>query len=106
VGWPQGWASGRGLAVDTPARGVGVAEALTREVQRRAMDDGAAVFAFHTADFMHGAQALYERLGFQRAAQYDSDLGEYLGTALDHPVQALAYLRPLVSATGGMSRAG
>ena len=41
VGWPEGWASGRGLAVDTPARGMGVAEALVRDVQRRAADDGA-----------------------------------------------------------------
>jgi ribosomal protein S18 acetylase RimI-like enzyme len=97
VGWPDGWASGRALAVDTPARGLGVAEALTRDVQRRARADGAPVFAFHTAAFMHGARALYDRLGFERAPEFDADLRDYLDPALDCPVPALAYLRRLDS---------
>ena len=95
IGWPDGWASGRGLAVDTPTRGLGVAEALTREVQRRARADGAPVFAFHTAAFMHGARALYDRLGFERAPEFDVDLREYLGLGHDRPVPTLAYLRRL-----------
>ena len=91
----EGRASGRGLAVDNPARGMGVAEALARDVQRRAFEDGAPFFAFHTADFMHDARALYDRLGFERAPQYDSDLRDYLGVALDRPVRTLAYVQRL-----------
>lgn len=102
VGWPAGWASGRGLAVDTPARGMGVAEALVRDVRRRAVEDGAPVFAFHTADFMHSARALYDRLGFQRVPRFDSDLRDYLGLTLDQPVRTLAYALPL--APGGEGR--
>lgn len=99
AGWPVGWASGRGLTVDTPARGVGVAEALTLDVERRAAEDGATAFAFHTADFMHGARALYDRLGFQRTPEFDSDLREHVDDTLERPVRALAYVRWL---TGGL----
>jgi GNAT superfamily N-acetyltransferase len=105
VGWPDGWASGRGLAVDTPARGLGVAEALARDVQRRARTDGAPVFAFHTADFMHSARALYDRLGFDRAPEFDSDLRDYLGFTLDRPVSALAYLRRFAAGNDGRTSA-
>ncbi len=101
VGWPQGWASGRALAVDTPTRGVGVAEALARDVQRRAVEDGAPVLAFHTADFMHSARALYDRLGFQRQPTFDSDLGDYLGVTLDRQVRTLAYARRFTAGTEG-----
>jgi ribosomal protein S18 acetylase RimI-like enzyme len=72
---------------------MGVAEALARDVQRRAVEDGAPVLAFHTADFMHSARALYDRLGFQRVPRFDSALGDYLGITLDKPVRTFAYAR-------------
>ena len=70
-GWPPGWASGRALAVHPDARGHGVARALLAASERLARQAGAPVFAFHTASFMTGAIALYERLGYRRAPAFD-----------------------------------
>ena len=67
LGWPPGWAGGRALAVHPAARGHGVARALLAACERLARESGAPVFAFHTASFMTGAIALYERLGYRRA---------------------------------------
>src|SRR6516164_7413866 len=74
VGLPSGWASGRALAVHPAARGLGAARALLATLERLAQEAGAPVFAFHTASFMTGAIALYERLGYRRAPQFDFDL--------------------------------
>lgn len=74
VGWPAGWASGRGLAVDPAARGLGVARTLVAACEELALDSEAPMFAFHTALFMNAAIALYEGLGFERAPQFDLDL--------------------------------
>src|SRR5689334_10397691 len=97
VGWPRGWATGRGLAVDPTTRGQGVARALLSSVERRAREDGAPVFALHTASFMHDAIALYERFGYERAREYDIDLAELLGARDARPVPALAYVRRLTA---------
>jgi GNAT superfamily N-acetyltransferase len=104
VGWPAGWASGRGLAVDPSARGLGVAQALLSAVENRARADRAPVFAFHTAGFMLDAVALYERLGYERAPEFDIDLADLLGATAAAPVPALAYLRRL--SDDDVSRAG
>lgn len=95
VGWPPGWASGRGLAVDPAARGLGVAQTLLGAVEDRAHADGAPVLAFHTAGFMRDAVSLYERLGYVRAPGFDIDLTRLLGVKAARPVAALAYLRRL-----------
>jgi predicted N-acetyltransferase YhbS len=94
MGWPRGWAGGRGLAVHPDARGHGVARALLAECERRARRHGAPVFAFHTAAFMTGAIALYDRLGYRREPRYDFDLGAHFGID-GRPIAALAYRRHL-----------
>ena len=78
-GWPPGWASGRALAVDPAARGRGVARALLAAVERLAREAGAPVYAFHTASFMTDAIALYERLGYRRAPEFDFDMAARYG---------------------------
>jgi GNAT superfamily N-acetyltransferase len=94
-GWPPGWAGGRGLAVDPAVRGHGVARALLATFERLAHDCGAPVFAFHTASFMTSAIALYERLGYRRAPEFDFDMAARFGRSGAAPITAIAYLRHL-----------
>jgi GNAT superfamily N-acetyltransferase len=94
-GLPTGWASGRALAVHPAARGYGVARALLATAERLARDRGAPVFAFHTASFMAGAIALYERLGYQRAPEFDFDMAARFGGSGAAPITSIAYLRHL-----------
>jgi GNAT superfamily N-acetyltransferase len=91
LGWPTGWASGRGLAVDPQRRGRGVAAALMADFERRARQAGAPVFAFHTASFMTTARALYERLGYCRAPAFDRDMNAHYGVHTRQGWAALAY---------------
>jgi GNAT superfamily N-acetyltransferase len=95
MGWPAGWSGGRGLAVHPDARGHGVAQAMLAECERRARGIGAPVFAFHTALFMSGAVALYERLGYRRAPQFDFDLSAHFGLTGGRPIPSIAYRRDL-----------
>jgi GNAT superfamily N-acetyltransferase len=95
-GWPPGWAGGRALAVHPAARGRGVARALLSACERLARDHGAPVFAFHTASFMTNAIALYERLGYRRAPEFDIDLAARFGG--NSSFLAVAYLRHLTRA--------
>jgi GNAT superfamily N-acetyltransferase len=94
-GLPAGWAGGRALAVHPAARGSGVARALLAAAERLARDSGAPVFAFHTASFMTGAIALYERLGYRRAPEFDFDLAARFGQSGAAPITSIAYLRHL-----------
>ena len=94
-GWPPGWASGRALAVDPSARGHGVARALLAVGERLAREAGAPVYAFHTASFMTGAIALYERLGYHRAPEFDFDMAARYGRFGAAPIMSIAYLRQL-----------
>ena len=59
------------LAVEPAARGQGIGAALMHECSRRAHASGARVLTLHTADIMHAATRLYERLGFQRVVELD-----------------------------------
>jgi GNAT superfamily N-acetyltransferase len=104
VGWPRGWATGRGLAVHPATRGQGVARSLLTAVEWRAREEGAPVFALHTAGFMRDAIALYERLGYERAPEFDLDLADFLGARTARPVPALAYLRRLAGSTDGVGQ--
>lgn len=61
----------RMLGVEPEAMGRGVGEALARACLDRARADGRGVVVLHTATFMSGAQRLYERMGFERAADLD-----------------------------------
>ena len=94
-GLPAGWASGRALAVHPAARGYGVARALLAAAERLARESGAPVFAFHTASFMTGAIALYERLDYHRAPEFDFDMAARFGQSGAAPVTSIAYLRLL-----------
>ncbi len=94
-GWPAGWAGGRGLAVHPDYRGHGVAAALLGALERRARAAGAPVYAFHTSEFMTTAVALYERLGYRRAPEFDVDVNAHYGVRATRPWTAVAYLKPL-----------
>jgi ribosomal protein S18 acetylase RimI-like enzyme len=98
LGWPPGWASGRALAVHPDARGHGVARALLATSERPAGESGAPVFAFHTASFMTDAIALYKRLGFRRAPEFDFDMAARYSRFGAAPITAIAYLRELTPA--------
>jgi GNAT superfamily N-acetyltransferase len=97
LGWPAGWASGRGLAVDPRIRGRGVAAALMTEFESRARNVGAPVFAFHTGSFMTTARALYERRDYCPAPGFDRDMNAHYGVNARRSWTALAY-RKLVAA--------
>jgi GNAT superfamily N-acetyltransferase len=94
-GWPSGWAGGRGLAVHPAYRGHGVAGALMAAMERRACIAGAPVFAFHTSEFMTTAVALYRRMGYRRAPEFDLDANAHYGIAATRPWTAVAYLKRL-----------
>ena len=94
-GWPPRWASGRALAVHPDARGHGVARALLATCERLAREAGAPVFAFHTASFMTSAIALYERLGYRRAPEFDFDMAARFSRFGAAPIISIAYFRQL-----------
>ena len=95
LGWPHGWASGRALAVHPGVRGRGVARVLIAATERLARESGAPVFAFHTASFMTDAIALYERLGYRRAPEFDFDMAARYSRFGAAPIMSIAYLRQL-----------
>ena len=92
-GFPPEWASGRALAVQPDARGNGAARALLAAGESLALQAGAPVLAFHTHSYMTGAIALYERLGFRRAPEFDVNLAARFGGPGAAPIMAHAYLR-------------
>jgi predicted N-acetyltransferase YhbS len=92
-GWPSGCAGVRALGVAPGERG-GVGRLLMEECVRRAEDVGATALTLHTADFMTAAIALYERLGFEHAPAFDVEVGHLAGGE-DHPIIAIAYVKPL-----------
>ena len=69
--WPPDWAAFRLLAVDPSARGSGVGRHLTDVCIERARSAKAPVLGLHTTEPMMVARAMYERMGFERAPQYD-----------------------------------
>jgi ribosomal protein S18 acetylase RimI-like enzyme len=95
VGWPPGWASGRGLAIHPAVRGHGAARALIATLERLAREAGAPVFAFHTSSFMTSAIAMYERLGYCRAPEFDFDMAARYSRFGVAPIMSFAYLRHL-----------
>jgi GNAT superfamily N-acetyltransferase len=65
------WPEVRLLAVAPAARGSGAGRRLMEECIRRARAAGAAALTLHTTDMMRVAMQLYERMGFERAADLD-----------------------------------
>ena len=94
-GWPAGWAGFRALGVEPAARGLGIGHALVRACLERARAGGAPVVALHTAEFMTAALAMYERLGFRRAPDFDFDAASHLDLDGVRPVPILGYRRDL-----------
>ena len=78
-GWPPGWAGVRLLAVHPDARGQGIGRVLMNECLRRSRHRQAPAIGLHTSDIMKVARALYERMGFVRAPEYDFRTGVRLG---------------------------
>jgi predicted N-acetyltransferase YhbS len=104
VGLPAAWASGRALAVHPAARGNGAARALMTAGERLAREAGAPVLAFHTVSFMTGAIALYERLGYHRAPEFDFDWAALRSRSAAMPITAFAFFRALRGAQADGAR--
>jgi GNAT superfamily N-acetyltransferase len=79
LGFPQGWAGFRTLAVDPARRGGGIGRALLAACIGRARVAGAPTLAIHTSAVMRAACRLYEQAGFRRAPEYDVTGASALG---------------------------
>ena len=73
--WPAGAASIRLLAVAPAHRGRGYGRLLTQACLDRTRDLSIPTIFLFTGTFMTAARRLYERLGFQRALEFDRDPG-------------------------------
>lgn len=73
--WPPGAASIRLLAVAPASRGRGYGVRLTQACLDRARTLGVHTVFLYTGTFMTAARQLYEKLGFQRALEFDGDPG-------------------------------
>ena len=69
--WPSGYAVLRLLAVLPAARGRGIGRLLTEECIHRARTARCAAVGLHTTMLMNVARAMYERMGFVRAPEFD-----------------------------------
>ena len=73
--WPAGAASIRLLAVPPAYRGRGYGRLLTQACLDRARELSIPTIFLYTGTFMTAARQLYEKLGFQRAPEFDRDPG-------------------------------
>jgi ribosomal protein S18 acetylase RimI-like enzyme len=73
--WPAGAGLIRLLAVAPASRGRGYGVRLTQDCVDRARTLGVHTVFLYTGTFMTAARRLYERLGFQRAPEFDRDPG-------------------------------
>lgn len=73
--WPPGAAAIRILAVSPAARGRGLGTLLSRECLRLARERKIPTIFLCTGEFMHAARHIYEKLGFQRAPEFDPHPG-------------------------------
>jgi ribosomal protein S18 acetylase RimI-like enzyme len=69
--WPTEWSAIRLLAVDPTIRKGGIGRALTEHCIERARSQRAPAIGLHTTKEMEVARAMYERMGFERAPEYD-----------------------------------
>jgi ribosomal protein S18 acetylase RimI-like enzyme len=73
--WPVGAGAIRLLAVRPASRGKGYGSLLTQACLRRARELNIETIFLYTGTFMTAAQHLYEKLGFQRAPEFDGEHG-------------------------------
>jgi len=69
--WPREWASLRLLSVDPVQRGRGIGRMLTDARVRRARELGAPAVVLHTSVEFEVSRAMYRRMGWERAPEYD-----------------------------------
>lgn len=84
---PPDWAWVRAVGVRPSARGTGVAPAIMDHCAANAGD--AAAIVLHTMAFMPAAVRLYERLGYERAPEYDflAGRGSFMAIAYQLPLR-------------------
>lgn len=85
--WPSEWAGLRLAAVLPDNRGQGIGRMLAEARIERARALGAPVVALHTSSVFAASRAMYRKLGWERAPEYDH--------ALAPGLQAEAYILKL-----------
>jgi GNAT superfamily N-acetyltransferase len=91
LGLPAQWAGFRKLAVHPAGRGRSVGRRLVESCVAKAERQGAPALAIHTAAFMRAACRIYERIGFQRAPEFDLKASGILGVSAAGDVDVIAY---------------
>lgn len=86
---PPDWAWVRAVGVHPSARGTGVGRALMAHCDANV--GAASALALHTMDFMPAAVRLYERLGYDRAPEWDIVVGAKSGFPHHERFTAVAY---------------
>jgi len=71
VSMQAGEAGIRMLGVEAAARGQGIGRLLVESCVERARRRGRSAVFLHSTPYMHGAQRIYTRLGFQRTPERD-----------------------------------
>ncbi len=98
VGWPRAGPAGARSPSIRPRAATASPAPCSPTCERLAREAGAPVFAFHTASFMTKAIALYERLGYRRAPEFDFDMAARYSRFGAAPIMSIAYLRYLAPA--------
>lgn len=66
----DGYGEVKSMFVDEAARGKGVADALMRQIEDAARDEGLAMLKLETGNVLHAAHALYRRHGFAECGPF------------------------------------
>ena len=90
--FPSRTAGLRATAVHPMFRGAGLGSRLVAECIARSRAVGAAQLALHTAEFMRGAIAMYERAGFRRAPEFDFLATDFFRTDAQGEIVAIGYV--------------
>jgi GNAT superfamily N-acetyltransferase len=91
TGWPAGCAGVRVVAVDPRWRNRGLAGRMMEHCVALARHAGATHLCLHSASFMSAATALYQRLGYERAPQFDLDVNAHYAIDGLPRITALGY---------------
>jgi GNAT superfamily N-acetyltransferase len=86
---PADWAWVRAVGVRPSARGTGVGAALMTYCAEHAA--GAVALLLHTMEFMPAAIRLYERLGYERAPEFDFHAGRAAAVTPEDMFFTVAY---------------